>query len=345
MNIYEKDIFSQADDMRGVLENFLKEDYVTVISDIKKNVFKKIIFTGMGSSYFACYNAVTILRNNGIECYAISASQLLHYELPSIERNTLVVIVSQSGRSGEIVELVEKIKRRYFILGISNDKESPLGICSDCMLNLFLESELSVSTRTYLAPIMLLYIFARVISGLWSESDILNIKGTIDSLEESVQEFERISGKLEEFFAIPPVINLLGRGYSLSTVDCGALFINEVAKYPSRSYDTGQFRHGPYEIINKDFNAFVFAPKDNTYQMQVRMAREIAGKGGKVALITDGMEESENNILVIRQKYPLPELVDMINIVPVQAFGNYIAKRKGLEVGVFLYSSKVTNIQ
>jgi glucosamine--fructose-6-phosphate aminotransferase (isomerizing) len=144
---------------------------------------------------------------------------------------------------------------------------------------------------------------------------------------------------------LPPFISLIGRGYSLSTVETGALFIKEVAKYPSVPFDAGQFRHGPYEMIGKNFSCFIFAPRDAGYEMQIRLANEIAEKGGRVVLVTGGAEKSGEHILVINQRYPIPELLDMINIVPVQAFGNYVAKRKGLEVGAFLYSNKITRIQ
>jgi glucosamine 6-phosphate synthetase-like amidotransferase/phosphosugar isomerase protein len=98
-------------------------------------------------------------------------------------------------------------------------------------------------------------------------------------------------------------------------------------------------------MIGRDFSCFVFAPQDQGYGMQLRLASDIAARGSKVVLVSDGDEEEKDNMLVIKQQYPVPELADMINVVPIQAFGNYIAKRKGLEVGVFLYSSKITQVQ
>ncbi|MDR0448114.1 MAG: SIS domain-containing protein, partial [Treponema sp.] len=287
MNVYEKDIYSQPDDMRHALKSYLDNDYTGILTELKKRPFDKIIFTGMGSSLCACFNTVTILRNHGFHCYSIAASQLLHYELASVTANTLVVMVSQSGGSGEIVELVKKLKGKCHILGICNDPESPLGQGSNTLLNLYVTPEQAVSTRTYLAPIMLNYIFTRVFTDTLTEKSFSVIEEVLAALEESVKNFESMSSEIENFLQLPPYISLIGRGYSLSTVNAGALFIKEVAKYPSIAFDAGQFRHGPYEMLGKDFSCFIFAPKDAGCEMQFRLARDIAAKGGKVVLVTD----------------------------------------------------------
>ncbi|MDR1211717.1 MAG: hypothetical protein LBK40_05755, partial [Spirochaetaceae bacterium] len=234
---------------------------------------------------------------------------------------------------------------RCFILGLTNDTESPLGLGADLALNLCITPEQAVSTRTYLAPLILLYIMAKVFTGAWTTDLFDGIEAVIESLKENLDAFESVSEKIEKFLGFPPYISFIGRGFSLSTVETGALFIKEVAKYPSLPFDSGQFRHGPFEMIGGDFSCFVFAQQDQGYEMQLRLAADIAAKGSKVVLVSDGDEKEKDTMLVIRQRYPVPELADMINIVPIQAFGNYIAKRKGLEVGVFLYSSKITQIQ
>ena len=331
--------------MHKALKSYRDKQYSESLAGIQMQRYKKIVFTGMGSSYFACNNAVNLLRNNGFCAYPIPASQLLHYEADSIDSDTLLVMVSQSGRSGEIVDLCKKIKGSCFILGITNDPQSPLGLASDICLDLCIESEQAVSTRTYLAPLLLLYITAKVCTGTWKEEMYGGMEDTIAALEESLTNFESMSAQQEAYLGLPQYICLISRGYSLSTAEAGALFIKEVAKYPSIAFDSGQFRHGPFEMLGKDFASFVFAPSDNSFQMQLRLAADIIDRGGRAVLVTDGTAASKDRMLTIKQRYPVPELADLVNIVPVQVFGNYIAKRKGLEPGVFLYSSKITNIQ
>ena len=345
MNIYEKDILSQGKDMQKALKSYRLEDYPKILAKLPLTNFKKIVFTGMGSSFFACNNAVTMLRRSGFCAYSVTASQLLHYENDSISADTLLVMVSQSGRSGEIVELCGKLKGRCFVLGLTNYADSPLALASDLVLNLNVESEQAVSTRTYLAPLMLLYITAKVFIGAWKEESYIGIEDTINALGESLETFNANSDKIEAFLGVPPYISLIARGYSLSTAEAGALFIKEVAKYPSIAFDSAQFRHGPFEMLGKDFACFIFAPSDHGYDMQMRLVNDIADRGGRVVLVTDSAAASRDNVMVIKQRYPVPELLDMINVTPLQAFADYAAKRKGLDVGVFIHSSKITNLQ
>lgn len=346
MNIYETDIYSQPKDLRDALKLYIEESYDKKIKGLCRKKYSRIIFTGMGSSYSACLNANVILRNKGFQSTAVPTSQLLHYEIPSIDDYTLLVIVSQSGRSGEIVDLVNKINHNCTVAALTNDENSPLGMRADLLLNLHVEPEVSVSTRTYLAPLLLLHIFAKVLTGKYDEEVIHDLQRSIDYLESSIKNFSLFSKEMRDFLGMPSCITLIGRGFSSCTVDAGSLFIKEVAKFPSIPYDSGQFRHGPYEMVGPQFSCIIFAPLGNCFDLQTGLAKDIADKGSKVVLITDDLNyESSANILVIHQQYVSQELSGLTNILPVQCFGNYIAKDKNLTVGKFLYGSKITTVQ
>ena len=346
MNIYEQDIFSQPKDIREAINFYVDNHYGEKIQKISDKKFSKIILTGMGSSYSACMNANTILRNSGLPCTVEPASQLLHYEIPSIDNDTLLVIVSQSGRSGEIVELIEKLSVPCTVVALTNDEESPLGKRADLLLNLHVKTEQAVSTRTYLAPIVLMHLFACAYVGKYNDVLVNSLNTSLDYLEESIGDFDELGQKMKAFFALPPYVALIGRGYDMSTVDGGALFIKEVAKYPSIPFDAGQFRHGPFEMIGSGFTAIFFATEGVGCEMQLRLAKDVAAKGSKVIVVTDSDQISDSeNILVVHQKYVSPELACVVNILPVQCFGNYIAGAKGLKVGEFLFSNKITTVQ
>lgn len=81
----------------------------------------------MGSSNYASISASLYLNKNGIESNVISAGQLLYYGLNSLDENTLIVMVSQSGESPEIINLLNKFKGRGNIVGITNILNSTLG--------------------------------------------------------------------------------------------------------------------------------------------------------------------------------------------------------------------------
>ena len=68
-----------------------------------------VLFTGMGSSYDACYPAATALSARGVSCSMLDTAELLHFRLPALRPDTLLVCVSQSGESAELVRLVERL--------------------------------------------------------------------------------------------------------------------------------------------------------------------------------------------------------------------------------------------
>ena len=343
MNIYEQDIFSQPDDIRQALAYYEAQDYAKQIRTLADKKYRAILLTGMGSSYCAAFNASTILRNHGISCVAIPTSQLLSFEKASISRDTLLVMISQSGYSGEIVELIRCLEPNIMVVGLTNDPESPLGKRADLLLPLHVQPEQAVSTRTYLAPLALMHLFAHTFAGHDPGAIFQDLYRSLDYLAQSIQKFDTLSRDMEAFLGLPPYLALIGGGYSLTTVEAGALFIKEVAKYPSIAFDPGQFRHGPFEMIGKDFAAMLFANKGIGYESRLRLAADIAARGSKVVLVSDGNDlPHDNNILVIRETYVSETLACIGNILPTQAFGNYIAKAKGLEVGTFLFSNKIT---
>ncbi len=71
-----------------------------------------IVFTGMGSSYDACYSPVTQLASQGVRTSMVDSAELLHFRLASVGAGTLLVAVSQSGESAELVRLAEALDAR-----------------------------------------------------------------------------------------------------------------------------------------------------------------------------------------------------------------------------------------
>src|SRR5262249_6488140 len=69
-----------------------------------------VLFTGMGSSYDACYPAVTALSGRGVPCAMLDTAELLHFRLPQLRPDMLLICVSQSGESAELVRLAERLE-------------------------------------------------------------------------------------------------------------------------------------------------------------------------------------------------------------------------------------------
>ena len=342
MNGYEEDILNQPADILRALDFFKENNYAEKLAEFASKSYKNIIFTGMGSSYISCYSAATMLRNAGFSVMKIPSSQLLHFETKAIAGDSLLVCVSQSGESAEIVGLIKNLHGHKNIIGITNKMESTLGKRADLALDMRVAPERSVSTRTYLASLAINHMVARAFCG---ENGCDDVARAADCLGESLKDFNGVSERIDEFFGLPPYLAMLARGFGVATAEVGALYIAEVAKYPVIPFDAGGFRHGPLELVNEKFHCVVFASESGCHGLQIKIAEQIAANGGKVLLITDGNYDSGGNILAVKQKYPCAELECFVNVSAAQIIANNIAKRKGLDVGEFFYSSKITSVE
>lgn len=346
MNNFLKDVVDQPESLRKSLEIFLSGGGVEQMKKIDGHRYEKILFTGMGSSHYCSCGASIHLNQNGYLSMVMSASQVLHYEMNLINEKTLLVLVSQSGESGEIVKLIEKLPNNITVVAVTNNPDSTLGKRGNHIFLLNVADEEAVSTRTYLSSILLMDMLAKALTGQLDEEFLNKIRKSIDDLEAFLKKQEEVTVKMKNLWGVPPYLCVIGRGYSLSSVHSGALFIREVAKYPSIDFDSGEFRHGPFEMIDAGFHAMIFAPKGPTYELNCGLARNIAQRGGKAVLVTNQKTELDHpNILVLEQNTSDEMLAPISEIVPIQLFGSYVAEAKNLKVGTFRWSSKITNVE
>jgi len=90
---------------------------------------RQLVFTGMGGSYDTCYAPVTALASCGITGVMVDSAELLYFRRPTLAGSTLLVVVSQSGESAEVVRLVEELDRgpeRPFIVSVTNGSQNSL---------------------------------------------------------------------------------------------------------------------------------------------------------------------------------------------------------------------------
>lgn len=344
MNTYLQDILDQPQSLRQAFECYLSADNLRQMEALKKQHFDRIIFTGMGSSHYAGFGASLILNQHGMFSVVKSASQLLHYEADIINRSTLLFLVSQSGESAEIVNVIKKIPPECPIVAITNDPNSTLARRGNYIFLLHVAEEESVTTRTYVASLLLLNLLAQSMTGGCDEHLITHFRAAITSMAEFLTHAVDVSANIRTFLQTPAFLHVIGRGFSYSTVFAGGLFINEVAKFPCKSIDSGEFRHGPWEIIDENFTGIVLAPQGVTYQLSCRLAQDIVERGGNALLLTNH-EPGLVHPGIFTVKLPATEefLAPLVDILPIQLTANFLAESKNVIPGKFRWSSKITD--
>ena len=129
---------------------------------------RTIAFTGMGSSYDACYPAVNDLAGRGVTALLVDTAELLHFRRPILKADTLLVIVSQSGESAEIVKLVHdlgKQRTRPVLVSVTNGLGNDLARSADIRFDTWAGEETGPSTKTFAGSMTTLAGIARVLAG------------------------------------------------------------------------------------------------------------------------------------------------------------------------------------
>ena len=350
MNKFLREISEQPSSLGNTYNYYLHGEGRTQLENVKKiwdqRRFNHILFTGMGSSFFAPHLASCMLSASGISSYIINAGELLHYHLPLIKEDVLLVCISQSGESYEIVKIMDKISAGVTCIGITNEADSTLAKKSRIALVSRAGKEEMTSTKTYVSTLLVLSIFTRVLAGKWNPGSIPELNDAIRSVETLINTYSEWLAPSMDLLGHPAFVQVIGRGPSYSSVLQGALMIMEAARNPAAGIFGGEFRHGPMEMSKKGFRAIILAPLGKTYDQAIKLADDITKFGGRVVLITNSSAAFSNpDIYPVSVDcedeyfFPIPA------IIPLQFIVNQWATDEGNEPGNFLMGAKITTTE
>jgi len=309
----------------------------------QNNQISGILLTGMGSSFFTSYLASCLLNAYGIPASAINASELLHYHFSLLKKDILLVCVSQSGESYEVVELLQKLPDDIPCLSITNEASSRLAKMGTEVLLSKAGHEEMTSTKSYVSIALVKLIFSWALAGKWTGTERDEIRQLITNFDELLKNHQDWMPEISDFFGQYDYIELIGRGPAYSSVLQGALMFKEAVRNPAGGTFGGEFRHGPMEMVREGFNVVVFAPKGKTFDQSLKMAKDIARFDGKVMILTNGdLILSDPNMYVFRLGVEDEYLFAIGSIIPLQFMVNSRAIELGREPGYFTRGAKIT---
>jgi len=347
MNKFLTEILEQPKALKDTFEYYSEKEGLKTLKRIKElyqnGKIKQIVFTGMGSSYFTSYSAACLCNSLGLHAVAINTSEILYYNLSYLTEYTLLVCISQSGESIEIVKLFEKLPKRVPCIGISNDESSSLASNVKEVLLTKAGKEEMTSTKTFTSINLLMFIFGLFLADKWNKDKEAQVKGLIEAFEKTLANNAAENTENLEFFGDIEFIQFIGRGPSFASACQSELMIKEATKIASSGTLGGEFRHGPMEMVKAGFKSVLFAAEGKTYNQSIKMANDIVKYNGKVLVITNKDPEIINkNAKIITYNQPDEFLFAIQNIIPVQLMVNNLALAKGLEPGNFINGGKVT---
>lgn len=343
-NPYIDDILSQP----GVLKNMLQTLDLAPLENVKKMLaggeFDRVIITGMGASFYGVCPAWLLLSQAGLPAYWVDSAELVYYAGGLITPRTLLWVVSQSGRSAEIMHFIspDAVNKPKMILALTNDLSSPLAQKSAVTLPINAPVELTVSTRTYLNTLAISQLMALKLSGQDTSQGFNDLMDVSLNIEAYFKDWKTRVTTLIQTVGLPRNMVILGRGPSLASAQTGALVQGEASKYPVIALNAAEFRHGPMEMIRPDLTVMVLAGQEDTMALNSQLAVEIARLGGKVFWVGSRPATALPWIEMPAGKgLGLP----VAEIVPFQLLSLALAQQIGVEAGKFFHSGKVTLIE
>jgi len=369
MNDFLKEIKSQPQALMDTFDYILNEgkpQFLKLKDFIKKGGITKLIFTGMGSSFISAYLPYYILNHYGIAVELREAGEFLFNTFPKTKQNcfkdTGIVIISQSGESGEIRALVREInaipiENKPLTIGITNNPDSYLAYMTELQIFMNFDEEISVTTKSYVSTLLLLYVMAKTIIDEFFTEEEQNQK-----VEELIKEVKTLlldekmikklwNDVLKSFGTDFDFLEILSRGSSMTTAHQTSLNFKEIAKSYSEANSISTFRHGGIECLNKNTKLLIFTSDTKNLDLNRKFLKNLIEEWecDKILHITNQdfdkeMETLHKNPKFITYKHNVkdPYLASIMEIVIVQLLFYKIAEKKGIEPGIFNYTQKVT---
>ncbi len=280
---------------------------------------------------------------NGIPVTLAAPSLFSVYQEPPRIGDLLVVGISQSGESPDLLSVIQEANRQGSItLAITNQPQSPLAKEADFLIDISAGPELAVAaTKSYtgqLAAIALL-------SAAWQENS--KDKAHLEKLPEAVTSVlakeDQIQGYATRYRYMNQCV-VLGRGYNYATAYEWSLKMKELAYIVAHPYSSADFQHGPIALVTSGFPVFAVAPSgqvlDELTQLISRLKQELRAE---IFLITDRQElvgEADCPFLI---PDGIPEwLSPLVTIVPAQLFSYHLTVTKGYDPDAPRGLTKVT---
>ena len=339
VNPYIDDILAQPSALRTSLDRFQE----AALQTIKLSDFDRVIISGMGSSYYAAYPALIELSSPAVPVQLVNAAELLHSLSGMIGPRSLLWLNSQSGRSAELVNLLEQIQAfpPARLLTFVNDTSSPTGQRADVCIPIHAGEEATVSTKTYGNMLAVNLLAAIQLMGGALDRARSNLFAAAHAMEHYLRDWQALTQEMDFLLGEFKQLFFIGRGASLSAVWNGSLINKEAAKCAFEGMHAADFRHGPLELVEEGFTALIFAGATTMEaDLNRSLAQDILARGGKVIWLDSKHDPAIPTFL-------LPEtsglVLPLVEILPMQMLTLVMANRKGIEAGHFRHVSKVTS--
>ncbi len=368
-----KEIFEQPQVIERLIQRRFKGKNSVSFEELKISLkrlrkIKSVTIIACGTSYHAGLAGSFILEELTPYRVSVTTSSEFRYRHAKLDRNTLVIVISQSGETADTLAALREAKRQSALtLAVCNVLGSSIEREAHGVIYTYAGPEIAVaSTKAYTAQLAALSLLAFYIRR--------NVFGkTGELLTSLMREFRRIPKLMREFLSdykrdekdwiknvhqfnlryhaqlelytrtdpehrkrAPNAFFLfLGRNVNYPSALEGALKLKEISYFSAEGYPAGEMKHGPIALIDENPWVICIAVKSATYEKMISNIQEVRARGGIVtAIVTKGDQRVTNMGLFLYIAVPkIMELLSPILVaLPLQLIAFHFAKEFGEEI-------------
>ncbi|MCI5971392.1 MAG: glutamine--fructose-6-phosphate transaminase (isomerizing) [Oscillospiraceae bacterium] len=340
-----KEIYEQPQAIKSTLNARVAKGEKIVLDNIGADDLKdisRVFIVACGTAYHAgLVGKTAIERLSGIPVDVDIASEF-RYRNPILDKNTLVMVISQSGETADTLAALRLAKEHGCkTFAITNVVGSSVSREADFVFYTHAGPEIAVaSTKAYITQLIALYIFALYMAqdkNYVEKSVLEDVKSELLTLPEKVKEAlktDDAAKKIADDIYKETDIFYLGRGLDYAVAMEGSLKLKEISYIHSEPYAGGELKHGPIALIEKGTVVIALNTNNELKGKMESNIKEVVTRGAYiVGILPEGFTdigESYDKIIKIPDTIPL--LAPVTAVVPLQLLSYYVAIKKGCNV-------------
>jgi glucosamine--fructose-6-phosphate aminotransferase (isomerizing) len=334
-----KEIHEQPACLRNTLR--LQEHYLDLMSTFLDRA-REVFLIACGTSYHACLGASYMFSKLAfLATYPVIASEFIEQDGKSVNIDSTILAVSQSGETTDTLASVNAARQRAAtVLGLTNTIGSTLTRVARVYIGQQSGPEIGVAaTKTFTSQLSVLADLALRLAkkrGKISQDEMDYMAEKLQKLPDTVETVIRTQEEkikhIAKKYKDTKVIFFLGRGISTATAYEGRLKLMEIAYIPAIGYPAGESKHGPISLIEPGFPVIFICPKDDTHKTVIGNIMEMKARGASIISVIEEGDEEIKNLADDYIEVPkgVPEVLSPIPfVIPLQLLAYYMAVERG----------------
>jgi glucosamine--fructose-6-phosphate aminotransferase (isomerizing) len=320
-----REIHEQPQVLRRLLESEA-EDIHRLAEEIHARQIQHVVIAARGTSDNAGRYAQYLFGSlNGLVVALATPSLFTIYKRPPSFGNSLVLGISQSGKSPDIVAVLAEARRQGVLTAaLTNEPQSDLTANADHVIDLHAGVERSVAaTKTYTSELMAI---AMLSASLANDRQMMADLHKIPEVVSETLSMEASIAEIVPRYRYMRDCVVIGRGYNYATAFEIALKLKELTYTIVEPYSSADFLHGPLAVIEHGFPAIVIAPSGDMSTEMGSFIRTLKGRQAEVLVISDAAEILDLAHIKLQLPVPVPELLSPLTaVLPGQIFAMHLS--------------------